>query len=280
LITVPLAGSADVAVAAGLLGAVLARRRDRNLVATLLLALATLVKVYAAVGLLLHLVLLVRERGMKRTAGHAAAAVGLAAAAFAPFWAGAATFQGLLNMARMRNQSLMGSLERLIIRPILSGLGYSTPTRGAQLMGKGIAGVLLVAVLVWAIRRVRDEESLWFAVLASLTAYMLLSPWFLYWYILGPLALVAALPRNRLTYPVLLFSGTALISLYLTPIQLLLTVQSLVRYAPPVLLFALMGWLARVHALNRPWATFRLPKHAPSHAPSGAAVAGRSPAAK
>jgi glycosyl transferase family 87 len=280
LITVPLAGSADVAVAAGLLGAVLARRRGRSGVATVLLALASLVKVYAVVALLLHLVLLLRERGVKRTAGHAAAAFGLAAAAFAPFWAGLSTFQGLLNMARMRNQSLMGSVERLILRPIMSGLGYGTPTRGSQLLGRGIAGLLLAAVLVWAIRRVRDEDSLWFAVLAVLTAYMLLSPWFLYWYILGPLALVAALPRNRLTYPVLVFSGTALISLYLSPIRLLLTVQSLVRYGPPLLVFALLGWFARTKAEERPWSTFRLPKRASEPPPSGAAVAGRAPAAK
>lgn len=257
LITVPLAGSADVAVAAGLLGAVLARRRGRNGIATVLLALATLVKVYAVVALLLHLVLLMKERGVKRAARHATAAAGLAALAFAPYWAGISTFQGLLNMARMRNQSLMGSIERLVLRPLLSGPGYSTPTRGSQLIGRGIAGLLLVAVLFWAIRKVRDEDSLWFAVLGVLAVYLLVSPWFLYWYILGPLALVAALPRNRLTYPVLIFSGTALISLYLSPIHLLLAVQSLVRYAPPILVFALLARSQRNAAEERFGGTFR-----------------------
>jgi Glycosyltransferase family 87 len=250
LITVPLAGSADVAVAAGLLGAVLARRRGRNGIATVLLALAALVKVYAVVGLLLHLVLLMRNRGWRRAAAHAVAAAGIAAAAFAPYWAGTATFRGLLNMARMRNQSLMGSLERVVFRPILAGVGYRTPTTGAQLLGRGLAVVLLGAALAWGVRKARDEDSLWYAVLGVLTVYMLVSPWFLYWYILGPLALVAVLPRNRLTAPILVFSGTSLISLFLSPIRLLLTVQSLARYGPPALVFAIRGRLARRKALK------------------------------
>jgi glycosyl transferase family 87 len=280
LITVPLAGTADVAVAAGLLGAVLARRRGRNGMATALLALASLVKVYAVIGLAFHLVLLARERGVKRAVVHAWGALGLAAVAFAPYWAGVSTFQGLVNMARRRNQSLVGSLERIVLRPVLSALGYGTPTRGSQLMGKWIFGVLLAAVVVWAVRKVRDERSLWGAVLVVLTAYLLLSPWFLYWYILGPLALVAVLPRNRLTYPILTFSGTALITVYLTSVHLLLAVQSLLRYVPPILVFALQGRLGRAGAKDRRRPALRLSEPASAPTPSSAAVAGRAPAAK
>jgi Glycosyltransferase family 87 len=278
LITVPLAGSADVAVAVGLLGAVLARRRGRTGLATVLLTLASLVKAYALIGLLLHLVLLLRERGVKRAAGHAGVATGLAALAFAPYWSGFSTFQGLVNIARMRNQSLMGSLERVVFRPLLAAFGYGTPTRGSQLLGKWVAGLLLAALVIWAIRRVRDERSLWFSVLAVLTGYLLLSPWFLYWYILGPLALVAALPRNRLTYPILIFSGTALISLFLTPIRVLLSVQTLARYAPPILAFAYLGWLAREPA-EEPLLTPHSGETRAAPSPSGA-IAGRAPAAK
>ncbi len=281
LITVPLAGSADVAVAAGLLGAILARRRGRGGIATVLLVVASLIKVYAVVGLVLHLVLLLKERGRRRAAVHAGAAVGLVAVAFAPYWAGLATFQGLFNMARMRNQSFMGSLERLVIRPLLVVFGYSTPTRGSQLLGRAIAGILLAVTLVWAIRKVRDEDSLWFGVLGVLTVYLVVSPWFLYWYILGPLALLAVLPHNRLTYPILIFSGTALISLYLTPIRLLLTVQSLARYGPPILVFGILGWLGREAARNHRGTSFRLEESIPSPAPApSSAVAGRAPAAE
>ncbi len=279
LITVPLAGSADAAVAAGLLGAILARRRGRSGIATVLLVVASLVKVYAVVGLVLHLVLLLKERGGRRAAVHAGAAVGLSAVAFSPYWAGLATFQGLFNIARMRNQSLMGTLERVVIRPLLVVFGYSTPTRGSQLMGRAIAAMLLAVTLIWAIRKVRDEDSLWLGVLGVLTAYLLLSPWFLYWYVLGSLVLVAVLPRNRLTYPILVFSGTALISVSLSPIRLLLTVQSLARYGPPVLVFGILGWLGREAARKGRGTSFL--SEEPVSAPAlSSAVAGRAPAAK
>src|SRR5207249_2008949 len=97
LITIPLAGSADVGIVAAFLGAMLARRRGRNTLATVLLTLAALVKVYAVIGLVLHLVLLMRERGGRRAAAHAVGAAGLATAAFAPYWAGLATFRGLIE---------------------------------------------------------------------------------------------------------------------------------------------------------------------------------------
>ena len=68
LICVPLAGANDVAIAAALVGAYLARRRRRTWLATLLLTLAALVKAYAAIGLILHLVLVLRERGGREAA--------------------------------------------------------------------------------------------------------------------------------------------------------------------------------------------------------------------
>jgi len=280
LITVPLAGSADVGVVAALLGAILARRRGRTGLATALLTVASLVKVYAAVGLLLHLVLLLRERGVKRAAVHAGGAVGLGAVAFAPYWAGLSTFQGLINMAQMRNQSLVGSIQRLVLRPVLAAVGYGTPTRGSQMMAKWIVGAILAAMVVWAIRKVRDEQSLWFAVLAVMTAYLLLSPWFLYWYILGPLGLVAVLPRNRLTDPVLTFSGTALVSVYLTPVRLLLLVQSLLRYAPPILVFILQGRRAKAESQARSADAPSFPDPATPRASPNGAVAGGAPAAR
>lgn len=280
LITVPLAGSADVAVAAGLLGAILARRKGRTGLATALLALASLVKVYAAVGLLLHLVLLLRERGVKRASLHTGGALGLAVAAFIPYWAGLSTFQGLINIAQRRNQSLVGSLERVVLRPVLAALGYGTPTGGAQVMGRWMVGAILAVMVVWAIRKVRDTQSLWFAVLAVLTVYLLLSPWFLYWYILGPLALAVVLPRSRLTDPVLTFSGTALVSVYLSPIRMLLVVQSLLRYVPPILVFVFQGRRGRAADEDDRAPSRRLPKPGAASAPAGAVATGRAPAAK
>src|SRR5205823_2408013 len=113
--TIPLAGSADVGIVAAFLGAMLARRRGRNAAATVLFTLAALVKVYAVIGLVLHLVLMLRERGGRRTAAHAAGAAGLAAAAFAPYWAGLATFRGLLEASHITNFGLAGTIQRTLL---------------------------------------------------------------------------------------------------------------------------------------------------------------------
>src|SRR5438552_11314820 len=70
LITVPLAGSADVALAAAIVGAILARRRGRTGLATVLLTLGALVKIYGVIGIVLHLVLVYRERGARAGLKH------------------------------------------------------------------------------------------------------------------------------------------------------------------------------------------------------------------
>ena len=66
LMVVPLAGSADVAVACGFALAFLAIGEGRPWLATVLLTLAALVKVYALIGIVLYLVLLARQRGARR----------------------------------------------------------------------------------------------------------------------------------------------------------------------------------------------------------------------
>jgi hypothetical protein len=235
LLTVPLAGANDVAMAAGFLGAYLARRRGRMWLATLLLTLAALVKAYAAIGLLLHLVLLARERGGRETARQGALAAAVAAVAYAPYWAGWATFRGLLNIAEMTNLSLSGMTARLLSSP-LEALG--APASGTIELALRILGVsLLLAAVLWAVRRTRDEASMWYGVVFVLLAYLFVTPWFFYWYIVAPLALVAALPRSRLTTPVLVFSGSSLIVLHFHPVLLNWTVQTALRYGLPLVPF-------------------------------------------
>jgi hypothetical protein len=235
LICVPLAGANDVALAAGFLGAYLARRRGRMWLTTLLLTLTALVKAYAAIGLILHLVLLARERGGREAARHGALAAAVAVVAYAPYWAGWATFRGLLNIAEMTNLSLAGMTARLIGSP-LEALGI--PASGPiELALRVVGAALLIAAVVWAIRRTRDEGSLWYGVLFVVLAYLFVTPWFFYWYIVAPLALVAALPRNRLTTPVLVFSGSSLIVLHFHPVLLNWTVQTALRYGLPLIPF-------------------------------------------
>ncbi|MGH2572383.1 MAG: glycosyltransferase 87 family protein [Actinomycetota bacterium] len=241
LITVPLAGSADVAVGAAFLGALLARRHGRNGLATTLLALAGLVKLYAAIGLVLHLVLLARKRGAGLAFKHASASAAIVAFAYAPFWAGWETFRGLIRAASLTSQSLVGTIERVVVTPVLRAFGYGGAPRDGEILVRLIAGALLLAVLAWAVRKVRDEQTLWEATLGVLVAYVLLTPWFLYWYLVGPLLLVAVLPRNRLTYPILTFSATSLITAWLLPPWLGWSMLALLRYGPPLLVYALQA---------------------------------------
>jgi hypothetical protein len=244
LITVPLAGSADVAVGAAFLGALLARRRGRDGWTTLLLSLASLVKIYAIIGLLLHLVLLARERGWRRAIGHGAASAAVAAAVYAPFWKGFQTFRGLVGAADLTSLSLAGFVRRNIISPVLRAFGYQTANHAGEVLIRVIGAALLLAAVVWVVRKVKDEGTLWPAIVAVLLAYALLTPWFLYWYIVGPLVLVAALPPNRLTVPLLVFSATSLITAWFEPISVAWWVQTTLRYGPPILAYFL--WPARV----------------------------------
>lgn len=232
LITVPLGGAADVALAAAIVGAILARRRGRTGLCTVLLALGGLVKVYGLIALLLHLTLLARERGGRRALAHAAAAGAVAVAAYAKYWAGLATFEGLFKAAGLTNESLAGTVQRLLI-PVLHGAGLHQPHL-AFLVVRFAGGALLVSAIGYALILVRNERTLWTMTMFVLTAYLFLTPWFLYWYTVAPLAMAAMLPRNRLTDPILIFSGTSLVSVGgALPLRDWVA-QSVLRYIPPV----------------------------------------------
>jgi glycosyl transferase family 87 len=271
LITVPLGGVADVAIAAAFLGAILARKNGRTGVATVLLALATLVKVYAGIGLILHLVLLARERDRRTALRHGGLAAAVAAVTYAPYWAGWATFRGFLNVIDLSNKSLVGTIQRLLL-PVLRAAGVDSSMDVAAAIVRWIVAPLMLAVVVWAWRRVRDEDSLWQATLMVLAVYLFLTPWFLYWYMVAPLALVAMLPESRLTVPLLTFSGTAIIDLRFYPWLLGQVAQTVARYAPPVLVYGRRPFRRRAEA--RSGGVVKIP------VPAAAPLARGAPAAK
>jgi hypothetical protein len=241
LITVPLAGSADTAVAAAFLGAYLTRRKGHLGATTLLLALASLVKVYAVVALVLHLVLVLKERGAFRALRHAGGALAVAILAYAPYWHGMATFKGLRTATTLTNQSLMGTFQRTVVAFALHVTGFPLWYRGSLVATRILGAVLFLAALAWGIRRVRDGDSLWLATVGVMLTYLLVSPWFLYWYILAPLTLLAVMRHERLTDPVLVFSGTSLVSIYIPVAPVLWIVQTLLRYAPPFVTLWVQG---------------------------------------
>jgi uncharacterized membrane protein len=238
LISVPFGGLADAALAAGLVGALVAERRGRSWLATILLTLTALVKIYAGIGLLLWLVLLARRRGARETVAHGALAVGISAAAFAPYWAGAQTFHGLFHVANLSNHSFVGVLQRLLT-PVFSGFGVSSPWHLAGGILRTAGLVLLGASVIWAVLRTRTERDLWHHVLVVLAVYCLFTPWFFYWYLVAPLALVALLPDDELAAPILTASGSLLFTAAFKPWLLGQAVEVIVRYTPPVVVYAL-----------------------------------------
>jgi hypothetical protein len=275
LVTVPLAGAVDIVVAGCFIGAVLARRRDRLGVASFLLALAALTKVYAAAPLLLHLVLVGRERGWFRAGRQATAVASVAAAAYAPYWAGFQTFRGILEATGLTNLSLAGTVQMLVVSALRSA-GIRPPSFTAALI-HALSACGLVAVIAWAIRRVRSERELWYGTLMVCAAYLYLTPWFLSWYAIGALALVAVVPANPLSLPVIAFSATSMAVPWTLkrPADWLGT--SLIRYVPPVAIFLRERRRTRRRTVTSPGTggpVVTIP------APSTAALARSEPAAK
>jgi hypothetical protein len=229
VVAVGLGAHADAAVAAAIAGAMVAHRRGRALAVTLLLTVAALVKAYAALALVAWLVVLLRRRGGSWAVGHAAAAAGVAAVAFEPFWAGADTFSGYREIGEMSSASLVGSIQRLV-----SGTpGDASASVPAVSV---VAGVLLVTGAMWILRRRTDDP--WRPALELMAVYVLLSPWFLPWHLIGPVALASVVSASAATSGVLAFSGTSMISAAgggTLPPTVGLSVQTLFRYGPPLL---------------------------------------------
>jgi hypothetical protein len=245
LFAVGLGAHADVAVAAGVVGAVAAHRGGRDVPATLLLAGATLVKAYAGLVLVVWLVSLARRWGVLAAAWHGVGALAVATLAYAPFWEGSRTFAGLEEVGRMASASLTGTIQRLVAGspndPLAGGDG------AAAVALRVAAGMVLVVALVIAIRSERRGGDVWRSAAVVMVAYVLVTPWYLYWHLVGPLALVLVTADEALVLGTLTFSATSLVvaggSSFLSggAAGLGLAFQTAVRYGPPVV----VAWRAR-----------------------------------
>src|SRR5207302_1636929 len=133
-------------------------------------------------------------------------------------------------------KSLSGTVQRILTIP-LRWTGVSEPPRLAGDIVRAVAFAALAAGVLWAVRRVWREGDLWACVLAVLCLYLLVTTWFLYWYLLTPIVLVAVMPRNRLTDPVLVFSGTGMFTAAFPPWLLGNITQAVLRYVVPVTVY-------------------------------------------
>jgi hypothetical protein len=247
LVAVPVEAHADIAIGAAFVGAALARRMGRSWAATLLLALAALVKAYAAIGLLFHLVLLLRERGTRIAGAHAAGAAALAVALYAPYFGGIDTFAGAGEVAGRFGTSLTGTLFRLIT---WSGPGIPADPgiAGTVILVAGAATVAVaVARLGW---NLRDSRRLWPAVTLGLAAYFLATPWFFPWHLVPLIALAGAFPDERASPAVLTAGASTLVAFRFPAYELGLVLQAGARYLPPIVVYGSAARRARARVVR------------------------------
>lgn len=224
IVSLPLGGHADVAVVAAVLWAIVADRRRRPLLATLALTAAWLIKPYAGVVLLVYLLALARRR-----LGTAAQASLVAAAAttlaWLPFWKGPSTLSGLAEIAGRASASLGGQLQLLLE----GALGEDAAATTVRIAG---AAVVLAVIVVLAGRRGFAEDP-WPAAAGAFLAYVAVTPWFLYWHLMGPLALAAVAGSPAVRAAGFAFSGTAMLTASFGAAPWGRAVQASLRYGIP-----------------------------------------------
>jgi hypothetical protein len=223
-VSLPLGGHADVAVLAAWLWAVVADRRGQPGWATAALSAAALVKAYAGVVLIVYLLALARRR-LRTAAWTTALAAALGALAYLPFWRGPETLSGVASIAGRASASLAGEVQRLLAA--VAGRDPAVWTVRAA----GLA--VLFAVIVGCARRPRFAAEPWPAASAAFLAYVLVTPWFLYWHQVGLLGLaaVAASPAVRAT--AFTFSVTSMVTASFGATPWGRAVQAGLRYGPP-----------------------------------------------
>jgi hypothetical protein len=221
---------ADIAVAAGVAGAMLADARRHPMVASLLLAGATLVKPYAGLVAVAWLASLAWRRGLVHAAVHAGAMAIVGVVGWVPFWKGPATIDAMLSVGRMASTSPTGTLIRLA-----SGSLPDAAAAGASPAGTAIRAVsllLLVLSIVAVARWERTRNEPWRAAGVLFTAYLMLTPWYLPWHLIGLVAIAAVVSDTALRDGTLTFSGTSLF-VGAGPTAFGLIGQCVARYAPP-----------------------------------------------
>jgi hypothetical protein len=247
VMSVGLGAHADAAVAAALGAAVLAESKARPALTTLLLTLGALVQAHAALFLLAWVLCLARRKGVSRAVIHGAGAGLLAAAAYAPFWEGARTFSGLAAAEQRTSASLAGAMIRLLNGNAVAAFGSGTGPTGVTV--RAVGALAIVAAVVTVARSGRTGGEPWRAAALLFAVYVLVTPWFLPWHLLGLVALAAIVADDAITRGVLTFSGSSL-AVLAGGRAAGLAAQTVARYGPP-LVAAWTGWDRRGGLVKR-----------------------------
>jgi alpha-1,6-mannosyltransferase len=242
LVSLPLGGHADAAVAACWVWALLEDRRGRSILAALLLAASALVKAYAGIAVVVYLVALLRRRGPWLRAGLAALA--LAVVAYLPFLAGTRTLSGVVRVADDVSASLGGGVE-LLLRAVLP--------EDAAAVTVLVAGAVVVAVVIAVCARGPGfGEDPWPAVSAAFLAYIAVTPWFLYWHQVGLLAVAAVAASTPVRAAAYTFSGTSMLTASFGGTAWGRVVQTTLRYGIPSAAYAVAASRSRPRKNTHP----------------------------
>ena len=243
IVSLPLAGHADVAVTAALPWALVADRRGRPAVAALLLTGATLVKAYAGVVLVVYLVALAR-RSVKDAARGLGVSVAAAVAAWLPFWSGPETLSGLARIGERASSSLGGTIQ------LATATMLGDPVAAVVVRVTGAA--VIIAVVVVVVRRHGFAQDPWPAAAAAFASYLLVTPWFLPWHLTGLLALAAVAASSPLRAAAFTFSGMAPLTASFGGVWWGRVLQTAIRYGVPAVAFTIAGRTERAGTQGRP----------------------------
>jgi alpha-1,6-mannosyltransferase len=213
-------GHVDGVLIGLIIGALVARRRENHGLAAALLVVATLIKIYCGVFLVLYVASLLfdRER-IKASVGIAAASIAGIAAAYAPLWAGRETFAGFASVDTMYTAGFPDVLRGQVSDYLLDNRASSLHATAvgsdvARLASAGIF-IVLLAALAFRYRSQISSERAWGFAFAG---YCFLATWFLPWHMIPLLGLALAHPRSPvhrvdLAAGALVLSATSLVTI-------------------------------------------------------------------
>jgi len=225
IVSLPLGGHADVAVVAAVLWAIVANRRERPLLAAVILTAASLIKLYAGIVLFVYLIALERRHAATAIRAGAAAVVGTVLA-WLPFWDGPSTLSGLAEVGGRASASLGGQIQLALAGPLDGDT--------ARLLVRLASIATLAAVVLIMARRPGFAEDPWPAAAAAFLAYIAVTPWFLYWHLTGPLALAMVAGSPAVRAAALTFSGTSMLTASFGGTAWGRVVQTSLRYGLPI----------------------------------------------
>lgn len=184
-----LGGHADASIALAFALAVFADRRGRERWAAFALWIAVLVKIWAVLPFAVYVLWRARREGPRVLPGLLAAPAAVGAASYSPFWKGPRTLAPILDAGFRTSSSLTGAVETALNRSIRVTGWVSRPEAFAAASVR-VGGVgILAALAAWLVMRERTSVDVWGPVALIVAGFILVTPWYLPWYAVGPLAL-------------------------------------------------------------------------------------------